>query len=441
MLGVGVLGVLPGQAVVPSGSIDRGGDAMSTSGKFEVSGSGGGDVRITLDGDRADVVAGGAGRGGDLLLRDDQGRVIIRLNAGGEEGAVIAPQGAPSTPPVVEGSGNAPMGLASSTAVVEIRATGGDRARSGELDLRDPGGDTTLVLRAAQGADASIAVGGAERAGWIVVRDGDGHDAAFLSGHEGSGTLELRDAKGVPGIVLRAVQGEDATVVLGGAKRAGWIVVRDPDGEDAAYLTGHDGAGRLELRDKAGITTITLRGNGASGWFGGHGTAGDVLVLPAGASALSTNQATVWIRGDTGDVVLRNADCAEELPLAKDCDAPPGSVVALDEGGTVRLADRPYDTRVAGVVSGAGGLRPGIVLGRTPGSLRRLPVALSGRVFCRVDATYGSIAVGDLLTTSATAGHAMAARDPARAFGSVLGKAMNPLAAGRGAIPVLVALQ
>ncbi len=33
------------------------------------------------------------------------------------------------------------------------------------------------------------------------------------------------------------------------------------------------------------------------------------------------------------------------------------------------------------------------------------------------------------------------ARDPERAFGAVLGKALRPLPTGRGLIPVLIALQ
>jgi hypothetical protein len=51
------------------------------------------------------------------------------------------------------------------------------------------------------------------------------------------------------------------------------------------------------------------------------------------------------------------------------------------------------------------------------------------------------IEVGDLLTTSSCSGHAMKASDPFRAFGAVIGKALRPLASGRGKIPVLVALQ
>ena len=64
-----------------------------------------------------------------------------------------------------------------------------------------------------------------------------------------------------------------------------------------------------------------------------------------------------------------------------------------------------------------------------------------GKVFCRVDASYGSVAAGDLLTTSPTIGHAMKAADRSRAFGAVLGKALKPLAGGRGLVPVLVTLQ
>jgi hypothetical protein len=64
-----------------------------------------------------------------------------------------------------------------------------------------------------------------------------------------------------------------------------------------------------------------------------------------------------------------------------------------------------------------------------------------GKVFCRVDATYGPIGVGDLLTTSPTQGHAMAARDRVRTPGAVLGKALGARTSGTGLIPILVALQ
>ena len=70
-----------------------------------------------------------------------------------------------------------------------------------------------------------------------------------------------------------------------------------------------------------------------------------------------------------------------------------------------------------------------------------MPVALFGKVFCKVDAAFGAIVPGDLLTTSPTPGHAMKATEPSRCVGSILGKALQPLVAGCGLVPVLVALQ
>ena len=119
----------------------------------------------------------------------------------------------------------------------------------------------------------------------------------------------------------------------------------------------------------------------------------------------------------------------------------PGTVVVLNLHGLVFPGDRAYDKKVAGVVSGAGGYRPAIVLDQQSAQANQLPVALMGKVCCKVDAQYSPIEVGDLLTTSPTAGHAMKATDPLRAFGSVIGKALLPKREGRGVIPILIALQ
>jgi hypothetical protein len=81
------------------------------------------------------------------------------------------------------------------------------------------------------------------------------------------------------------------------------------------------------------------------------------------------------------------------------------------------------------------------VLDRQQNGENRLPIALMGKVFCKVDASLGAVEIGDLLTTSPTPGHAMKATDPLKAFGAVIGKALRPLADGQGLIPVLVALQ
>src|SRR5262249_49959275 len=97
--------------------------------------------------------------------------------------------------------------------------------------------------------------------------------------------------------------------------------------------------------------------------------------------------------------------------------------------------------KVAGIVSGAGDYRTGIVLDKHPSGDERVPIALVGKVHCKVDAETSPIEVGDLLTTSSTPGHAMKATDPLKAFGAVIGKALRPMKSGQGMIPVLIALQ
>jgi hypothetical protein len=113
----------------------------------------------------------------------------------------------------------------------------------------------------------------------------------------------------------------------------------------------------------------------------------------------------------------------------------------LTDTGQIRPCDSEYDTRVVGVVSGAGTYRPAMILDRRPGATTEPPVALMGKVYCMVDATDSPIRAGDLLTSSSRPGHAMGAGDRARRTGAVIGKALQPLAAGAGLIPILVTLQ
>jgi hypothetical protein len=158
----------------------------------------------------------------------------------------------------------------------------------------------------------------------------------------------------------------------------------------------------------------------------------------------ATPAARLSVNGDvevTGDIRLLGADCAENFDVSEAETAEPGTVMVIDQEGTLKPSEQAYDKRVAGVVSGAGGLKPGIILDKQEPNEGRLPVALIGKVACKVDARYSPIEVGDLLTTSPTAGYAMKAKDSRRAFGAVLGKALRALNEGTETIPVMVALQ
>jgi hypothetical protein len=142
----------------------------------------------------------------------------------------------------------------------------------------------------------------------------------------------------------------------------------------------------------------------------------------------------------TGDVVLinSNGDVAEDFDVADGVCPEPGTVLIIGPDGKLRDCTDAYDTRVAGVIAGAGNFKPAIVLQRIKSPNIRYPVALVGKAFCKVDAACASIQPGDLLTTSATRGHAMKLIDRSRAAGAILGKALGGLHRGEGLIPVLL---
>jgi hypothetical protein len=139
---------------------------------------------------------------------------------------------------------------------------------------------------------------------------------------------------------------------------------------------------------------------------------------------------------------INGADVAEPFEMATK-DLAKGSIVIIDENnpGRLTLSDRPYDQRVAGILSGANGVRSGICLSQQGFNAGGDNVALSGRVYALADASTGSIKPGDLLTTSSIPGHCMKATDHTKAQGSIIGKAMSSLEKGKGMVLVLVSLQ
>jgi hypothetical protein len=142
--------------------------------------------------------------------------------------------------------------------------------------------------------------------------------------------------------------------------------------------------------------------------------------------------------------ILGGSDLAEPFQISTaDEEVAQGAVLVIDEEnpGHLKLSDRPYDTHVAGVLSGANGIHPGIQMQQQGLLEGGKNVALTGRVYVQADASNGPIRPGDLLTTSATPGHAMKVSDHTKGQGAILGKAMTGLKAGKGMVLVLVSLQ
>ena len=168
-------------------------------------------------------------------------------------------------------------------------------------------------------------------------------------------------------------------------------------------MGGQGQDGDVILREAFGDDRIRLDAGEGNVFLGGNGVDGDLLLFADSGDNVTFEEATIHLNGEDGDIILRNADCAEEFDLAAD-DALPGTVVVIGDDGRLHPSATAYDRRVAGVISGAGACRPGIVLDRNPSTSPRGAVALIGKVFCKVDAAYGAIEVGDLLTTSPTRG-------------------------------------
>ncbi len=225
------------------------------------------------------------------------------------------------------------------------------------------------------------------------------------------------------------------------------------DGADAS--TASSAKSGIFARNDATSPASGVGGNGvfglstvpdASGVFGANnnGGIGVAGTSERGVGVLGRGKVAGRFEGDvevTGDIRLVNADCAEDFDITAAEKVEPGTVMIIDDHGALHPSRQEYDKKVAGVISGAGNYKPGIVLDRQQSQGTRVPVALLGKVYCKVDAQYSPVEVGDLLTTSATPGYAMKATDPLKAFGSVIGKALRPLAEGRDVIPILVALQ
>ena len=142
-----------------------------------------------------------------------------------------------------------------------------------------------------------------------------------------------------------------------------------------------------------------------------------------------------------GTFTAKYQDIAEWVPSSQALAA--GTVVVLDstKSNNVVASHQAYDTHVAGVITA----QPGLTLGESGDG--RVLVATTGRVKVKVSAANGPIQICDLLVTSDVQG--MAVKSIPVEFGGVrlhrpgtlIGKALEPLASGTGEILVLLSLQ
>ncbi|MBN2508486.1 MAG: hypothetical protein JXQ71_17545 [Verrucomicrobia bacterium] len=324
----------------------------------------------------------GSGEGGAVDLYNDAGALRLHLDGDAQDAGMA----------VLYNS------LGSNTVTIQ-----GDNDDAGRLSLANPSGASRISM------DGYGESGG----GKINVKDEDGTTTVEIFGAESS-------TEGAE-ILLRRLDGTRSVEIDGEStgNDGGVIRLYNKSGNETVVMDGDYGdSGLIELKIPGGGTTITLDAN-----YGGDGR-------------IITQELQI-----TG-----GSDLSEQFEIKPEATgrAAPGMVVCIDPAnpGALQLSRRAYDTTVAGILSGAGGVKPGMLMGQQ-GSIAdgQHPVALTGRAYCWCDAAGGSIQPGDLLTTSDTAGHAMRVKDPARAPGAILGKAMTRLERGRGLVLVLVTLQ
>jgi hypothetical protein len=252
------------------------------------------------------------------------------------------------------------------------------------------------------------------------------------------GPLTLSQA-GVPGkVTLQAAIGTDLHLSANAkyvnptwnrfdTTRPAWNIFASPSADYAGIRRAPAGAGAITWTD---LLRITNTGNV------GIGTSTPSTKLHVVGDGTITGNLTV-----TGNIAAKYQDVAEWVESSQQLAA--GTVVVLDQtkSNQVIASSQAYDTRVAGVISA----QPGITLGVNGAG--KVLVATTGRVRIKVDASRGSIQVGDLLVTSDVAGVAMKSQPidvggvQIHRPGTLIGKALEPLTTGTGEILVLLSLQ
>ena len=202
----------------------------------------------------------------------------------------------------------------------------------------------------------------------------------------------------------------------------------------ASYMINNSGCPTAEF-DQLGSGRVLDLQNGGTG--GGAGSGDFIAAFNKDASPQLKFRV-----GGKGDVWTRDGyytisqDFAEMLPAVDGL--APGDVLIIGPDGRLARSSEPFQTSVAGVYSTAPGLVAGMPeTGAAPGSI---PLAMTGIAPVKVSAENGAIRPGDLLVTSAIAGHAMKA-GPNPPQGAVIGKALAPLTGGTGVIKMLATLQ
>jgi hypothetical protein len=390
-------------------------------------------VKKVLDGDDAPAAKGEAGGPGDPSVSGTSGR-IPKFDASGLAANIVDSV-------MFEGSSRIGIGTTSPGAALDVAPTGirvnsNGVAVSGFVDGLNMGTWDMFGYPAAEGDQ--IAIGGYRASQWQGIRfytNGTEKARITAAGRIGVGTTTPQAGIDIANGPIRVnSNGVAVSGFIDGLNMGTWDMFGYP---------------------LSGGNYIAIGGYRASQWdslaFFTSGsekirvdTSGNVGIGITTPTAKLHVVGTAYVTGNVtvdGNIGAKYQDVAEWVETGEKLEDGTVVIVAPDAIDSVVPSPGAYDTRVAGAVS----RQPGLILG-VAGESKSL-IAQSGRVKVKVDASFGAIKAGDLLVTSPTPGHAMLSKpikvggQKMHRPGTLVGKALEGLANGKGEILVLLTLQ
>jgi hypothetical protein len=303
---------------------------------------------------------------------------------------------------------------------LEVEGSSGLRVTTGQY--------SSLYGEFKHGADQGLIINSNAGGAWADIRfQSEGIDRMFIDngGNVGIGTT-------TPGARLE-ISGD------GSSWADGFMLIKN-EGEDAGIQIHDSNIGVMHHIFNDTHFFNSLRICPADTY-----TSGGITITQGGYVGIGTgNQLLSTMLTVNGSIKLTGGgDISEPFDFNHPDMIRPGMVVSIDpeKAGHLKPSSGSYDHGVAGIVSGAGGVKPGLLMMQQGVLEGDHQVALVGRVYGLCDAAYGAIKPGDLLTTSPTPGYAMKVTDYTSARGAILGKAMTKLDKGKDLVLVLVGLQ